>query len=442
MTQDDFSPNCASNFVIQLANKSDMSIISYVRKKSLLLPLILLSLLPSAYLMAQDTTAAVQDGEALFKANCSSCHAVKDKLIGPALKGVETRRPQDWILKWVKNSTAVIKSGDEYANKLFNEYNKVVMTSFALSDAEIKSILAYIKVEGDKPDAVAPVTAPGAEGAPAEEKPIGLYLVIAAVILYVVSMVLGRVQGTLEKTVRQRDGLPEPVPVGRKEATIHWIRNNKKIVAIMLLLFVGWGSVKGWYTLKNIGVMQGYTPDQPIKYSHKLHAGKMQIQCIYCHSGAERGKVAGIPSANVCMNCHKYVRKGPETGTEEIAKIYKALDYDPDKGTYGPNPKPIQWVRVHNLPDLAYFNHAQHVAVGKIECQTCHGPVQDSMTVVGQYSPLTMGWCIDCHRKTPVKMAGNNYYNDYHKQLLSKPGADSVITVSEIGGLECARCHY
>jgi mono/diheme cytochrome c family protein len=417
-----------------------MSIIGHIKKQSLLS--IVFTLLFSWSVSAQDA-ASVQDGEALFKANCASCHAVKEKLVGPALKGIETRRPEEWLIKWIKNSSAVIKSGDEYANKIYNEYNKTAMPSFALKDGEIKSILAYVKVEAEKPDAAAAAPAAGADGSgPAEEKPVALYLIIAAAILYVLYTILARVQGTLERAVRQRTGEPEPVPMGRKEAFIHWARNNKKIVAVILLLFVGWGSVKGWYTLKNIGVMQGYTPDQPINYSHKLHAGEMQIQCIYCHSGAERGKVAGIPSANVCMNCHKYVRKGPQTGTEEIAKIYKALDYDPDKGTYGPNPKPIQWVRVHNLPDLAYFNHAQHVSVGKIACQTCHGPVQDSMTVVGQYSPLTMGWCIDCHRKTEVKMAGNAYYNEYHKELLSKPGADSIITVSEIGGLECARCHY
>ncbi|MFM7217073.1 MAG: c-type cytochrome [Bacteroidota bacterium] len=417
-----------------------MSTNCYVNRKRLSLSLLFIALF-SLQAFSQDA-ASVQDGEALFKANCASCHAVKEKLVGPALKGIETRRPEEWLLKWIKNSGSVVKSGDEYAVKLYNEYNKVAMPSFNLKDAEIKSILAYVKDEAAKPDAV-PVAGTPAAGAPAEEEaPIGLYLLIAIAVLYGLSMILGRVQHTLERTVRQRDGLPEPVQRSRKEAAKHWARNNKKLVAVMLLVFVGWGSVKGWYTLKNIGVMQGYTPDQPINFSHKLHAGEMQIQCIYCHSGAEKGKVAGVPSANVCMNCHKYVRKGPVTGTEEIAKIYKALDYDADKGTYGTNPKPLQWVRVHNLPDLAYFNHAQHVAVGKIACQTCHGPVQDSMTVVGQYSPLTMGWCIDCHRKTEVKMAGNNYYNDYHKQLLSKPGADSIITVSEIGGLECARCHY
>lgn len=419
-----------------------MSIIGRIKKKSLTAAVLVYSILSVWSVSAQDA-ASVQDGEALFKAQCATCHAVKEKLVGPALKGIETRRSEEWILKWVKNSQAVVKSGDDYAVKIYNENNKTVMPAFNLKDAEIKSILAYVKAEAEKPDAAVAAPVAGDGGAAGEEeKPVALYLLIAGVILYVLSTILGRVQQTLERAVRQRKGEPEPVPMGRKAAFIHWARNNKKLVAVILLVVVGFGSVKGWYTLKNIGVMQGYTPDQPIKYSHMLHAGKMQIQCIYCHSGAERGKVAGIPSANVCMNCHKYVRKGPQYGTEEIAKIYKALDYDPDKGTYGPNPKPIQWVRVHNLPDLAYFNHAQHVAVGKIACQTCHGPVQDSMTVVGQYSPLTMGWCINCHRQTEVKMAGNNYYNDYHKELLSKPGADSIITVSEIGGLECARCHY
>lgn len=185
---------------------------------------------------AQDA-ASVQDGEALFKANCASCHAVKEKLVGPALKGIETRRPEDWLLKWIKNSSAVIKSGDDYAVKIYNEYNKVAMPSFNLKDAEIKSVLAYVKAEAEKPDAV-PAAGTGAPGAAPESEggPVGLYLILAIVVLYVLVVILGRVQSTLERTVRQRDGLPEPVEVPRKEATIHWIRNNKKIVAVMLLL--------------------------------------------------------------------------------------------------------------------------------------------------------------------------------------------------------------
>jgi len=202
-----------------------------------------------------------------------------------------------------------------------------------------------------------------------------------------------------------------------------------------------YGSVKAWYGLMDIGVTQGYKPEQPIKYSHKLHAGDMKISCIYCHSGAEKGKTAGIPSAMVCMNCHKYIQEGPVYGKEEINKIYAALDYDPATQKYGPNQKPIQWVRVHNLPDLAYFNHSQHVKVGKIECQTCHGPVQE-MDTLKQFSSLTMGWCIDCHRTTEVKMDGNAYYNDYHKKLSEKYGPEAKLTVEHIGGTECSRCHY
>ncbi len=385
-----------------------------------------------------------QDGEALFKANCASCHAVKEKLVGPALKGIETRRPEDWLIKWIKNSQTLVKAGDDYAVKIYNDYNKVAMPAFNLKDDEIKAMLAYIKTEAEKPDAVAGPKGPAGGAAQEAPKPIGLYLIIAIVIIGAIAMVLRRVQDTLARTVRQKQGLPEPAPMTRSQAFVHWSRNNKKLVAVILIFLALYGSVKGWYALQSVGIHQGYLPEQPIKYSHQLHAGKLQIQCIYCHSGAEKGKVAGVPSANVCMNCHKYVRKGPETGTEEIAKIYKALDYDPDKGTYGPNPKPLQWVRVHNLPDLAYFNHAQHVKVGQVVCQTCHGPVQDSMTVASQYSPLTMGWCIDCHRKTPVKMAGNGYYAGYdHSKLIhDRNTPDSVITVAKIGGLECSRCHY
>ncbi len=386
-------------------------------------------------------TASAQDGEALFKANCTSCHAVKEKVIGPALAGVETRRTEEWLLKWIKNSQAMVKAGDADAVKLYNDYNKVAMTSFNLKDDEIKAILAYTKKVAETPDAV-PTTPVAGDGQPVEEKPIWPYLLIAICLLYLIAGVLRKVQDTLAHAVRTKNNEPHPIPQPAKVRNREWIRQNKKLIAVALLAVTLIGSVKGWYSLQSIGISQGYTPDQPIKYSHKLHAGKLQIACVYCHGGAERGKTAGVPSANVCMNCHKYVKKGPETGTEEIAKIYKALDYDADKGTYGPNQKPIQWVRVHNLPDLAYFNHAQHYVVGKIACQTCHGPVQDSMTVAGQYSPLTMGWCIDCHRKTDVKMAGNAYYDNLHKDLKAKHPNDSTFTVEQIGGTECSRCHY
>jgi hypothetical protein len=245
----------------------------------------------------------------------------------------------------------------------------------------------------------------------------------------------------MEKAIRHREGLPEPVPMKTSKRFIHWARNNKKLVALILIVLFVWGNVKGWYALSAIGITQGYQPEQPIAFSHKIHAGDNAINCKYCHFGAEKGKTAGIPSANVCMNCHKYIQGATDTSQAKIKQIYAALDYNPATGIYGSNKKPIQWVRVHNLPDLSYFNHSQHVKVAGVECQTCHGSMQEQ-GVANQFAPLTMGWCIDCHRRTPVPMAGNHYYDDYHKTLLAKFGKDSLITVERIGGTECARCHY
>ena len=384
---------------------------------------------------------AQPDGAALFKAQCAQCHSTgTNKIIGPGLKDIHTRRNEAWLLPWIKNSQAVIKSGDAYAVKIYNDYNQTAMPSFSLSDDEIKAVLGYVKAEGEK---VAPAPAPGVAApgaAPAGDEFPWLLLTIVGtlVILYAV---LGKVKGGLERALRAKEGIPEPLPVTSKQASKNWIRGNKKLIAVMVIILAFWGSVKGWNALASIGKAQDYAPTQPIKFSHKLHAGQNGISCVYCHSGAEKSRHANIPSANVCMNCHKFVQQGPVYGTTEIAKIYAALDYDPNTQKYGPNPKPVQWIRVHNLPDLAYFNHSQHVTVGKVECQTCHGPVQE-MDVVKQFSPLTMGWCIQCHRDTEVNMAGNAYYTELHDKLKTKYGADAKLTVDKIGGLECARCHY
>ncbi len=378
-----------------------------------------------------------QDGKALFQSNCTSCHAIFTKNIGPALMGVSGRHSEEWLLKWVHNSQSLVKSGDADAVKLFNDNNHIPMPVQALKDDEIKAIIAYVSNAKPPVAAVTPVAAQNEEGGP-----VGLYLLIAAVVLAIIAATLRRVVLNLKRAVRRQQNIPEPAKKTRWQEFVYWTRNHKKLLAVIIIIFLIYSNVAGWNTLWNIHVTQGYQPDQPIAYSHELHAGKMQIACIYCHSGAEKGKTAGVPSANVCMNCHKAVRTGPTTGEAEIAKIYKALDYDPDKGTYGPNPKPIQWVRVHNLPDLVYFNHSQHVVVGKIACQTCHGPVQE-MTVAKQYSHITMAWCIDCHKATQVQMAGNHYYDMYHEFLkTNKNLSDSAMTVESIGGTECARCHY
>jgi mono/diheme cytochrome c family protein len=384
---------------------------------------------------------AQPDGAAIFKSQCAQCHSLgTNKIIGPGLKDVHNRHDEAWLLSWTKNSQAMVKAGDAKAVKLFNDYNQVAMPSFALSDDEVKAIYAYVKAEGEAAPAAAP-GAPGAPGAvPAEPGfPWVMWSVIAT--LVVLFLALGKVKSGLERALRAKQGIPEPTPLTPKQASKSWIRANKKLIAVVLVILVFWGSVKGWYALAGIGVYTDYAPEQPIKFSHKLHAGQNGISCVYCHSGAEKSRHANIPSPSVCMNCHKFVQQGPQYGTTEIAKIYAALDYDPNTGVYGPNPKPVQWIQVHNLPDLAYFNHAQHVTVGGLDCQTCHGPVQE-MDVVKQVSPLTMGWCIQCHRDTEVKMEGNAYYTELHDKLKEKYGAEAKITVDKIGGLECARCHY
>lgn len=160
-------------------------------------------------------------------------------------------------------------------------------------------------------------------------------------------------------------------------------------------------------TARRVGVNQGYEPDQPIAYSHKIHAGDNKVPCLYCHFGAEKGRNAGIPPANVCMNCHSKIK----ADSPEIAKIKTAIEQN----------KPIQWIKVHRLPDFAYFNHSQHVVAGGVTCQTCHGPVE-TMTRMRQDQTLTMGWCISCHRERGITQAPN------HKDT--------------VGGEDCAKCHY
>lgn len=390
----------------------------------------------------QLSVIAQPDGAALFKSNCTQCHSIgKGTVIGPDLKDVHKRRQDDWLAKWIRNSQAVIKSGDKYAVDLYNKYNRTVMTNFNLKEDEMKALLTYMKDESTRaPVANATQTTPGTEEKKTDNTFI--YLLITAIILILTVRIVSKVQRAMEKALRHKEGLPEPVPMKSGEKFIHWSRNNKKLIAVALIVLTVVGSVKGWYALAAIGINQNYQPDQPIAFSHKIHAGDNAINCKYCHFGAEKGKTAGIPSANVCMNCHKFIKEGSlPGGTEEIKKIYAALDYNPETQIYGKNQKPIQWTRVHNLPDLTYFNHSQHVKVAGVECETCHGNMAEQKEA-NQFAPLTMQWCIDCHRTTPVKMAGNHYYDDYHKTLMAKYGADSLITVERIGGTECSKCHY
>lgn len=396
----------------------------------------------SNQVLSQDVAA----GEKLFKNNCAQCHKVTDqKLVGPGLKGVADRVPKPaeaWLIKWIKNSQSLVKAGDAYAVKIFEEYNKSVMPSQAVTDDEIKSILAYIANPPADPKAAATATATPDGAATKTDSSTVLYFLLGLILLFLILIsVLNGVKNSLQRLVNNKEGIPEPVQVSYDTAYFkNWARTNKKIVALGLIVVVSYGAKAAWNGMMGIGIYEGYAPEQPINFSHKIHAGQNAINCVYCHSGVEKSKISNVPSANVCMNCHKAIQEGPVAGKKEIAKIYAALDYDPAKDTYGPNPKPIKWIKVHQLPEHAYFNHAQHVTVGKQECTTCHGPIAE-MDTVRQFTPLTMGWCIDCHRKTEVKMEGNPYYNKLHEEL-KKTYGKKPITVSMMGGIECGKCHY
>jgi mono/diheme cytochrome c family protein len=393
-------------------------------------------------------TVNAQDGKTLFQTNCASCHQVHKKLTGPALAGVEERWPNKKNLyAWIRNSAAFLKTGDAYANNLYNEYNKVAMNQFtALTDKEIDALLGYIK------SVPAPGTGPtgggAAVGAPAEEGDNTLLFGILTLILAVVALTLLQVNSNLRKMADEKEGINPEKPVS-------FFRNKRNIAFLAVILFL----VGGYFTTQgamNLGRSKDYQPVQPIYYSHKVHAGVNQINCQYCHTGVYQGKQATIPSVNVCMNCHlaineykgekMYTEDGKEVdGTAEIKKLYKYAGFVEGKPWDANNAKPIEWVRIHNLPDHVYFNHAQHVKAGQVQCQTCHGEIQ-KMGEVKQFSNLSMGWCINCHRETKVQFKDNGFYSiyeKYHQDMKSgKMDSTKGVTVEKIGGTECQKCHY
>jgi len=436
------------------------------------LSLLLLFQLVSVSIYAQEEAAPVAEessvdgdpakGKQLFNQNCAACHALNRKMTGPALANVEARLNEDegldreWLYGWVKNSAGTIKSGDAYANKIYKEYNQSAMTAFpTLSNADIDDILAYTAftpppVEGSKnPDG--PVVVSG--GGLSNEIILG----VLALVFGLLVIMLFLVNNTLRK-IAEANGV-EVVKAGAEKRTPIWkvFAQNQFLIFCTVIAFLLGSAYFAYSWMSQIGIDQGYEPIQPIHYSHRIHAGLNKIECQYCHSSARVSKHSGIPSLNVCMNCHKNINAysgNPEDVipedlaagytnefyTKEIKKLYKAVGWDEENQQYTGDTQPVEWVRIHNLPDFAYFNHSQHVTVGKIECQTCHGPVEE-MEVLYQYAPLTMGWCINCHRETEVQVADNAYYDKIHKELSKKYGVEK-LTAAQMGGLECGKCHY
>ena len=391
-------------------------------------------------------TVTAQDGKTLFNTNCASCHQVHKNSTGPALAGVEGRwETKEKLYSWIKNSAAFLKTGDAYANKLYLEYNKTAMNQFPnLKNEEIDAILKYIN---SVPAPGAAVPGGAAAGAPAEEDN-SLLFGILSLILAVVALILLQVNANLKKLADTREGQTPEVDVP------FW--RNKRYIAFMAVVFFVVGGYLVSKSAMGSGRSKDYQPVQPIYYSHKVHAGINQINCQYCHTGAYQGKQATIPSVNVCMNCHMAINEykgekiftedGEEVnGTQEIEKLYKYAGFEPGKPWDASKAKPIEWVRIHNLPDHVYFNHAQHVKAGQVACQTCHGEIQ-KMGEVKQQNDLSMGWCINCHRETKVQFKDNGFYSiyeKYHQDLKSgKMDSTKGVTVENIGGTECQKCHY
>ena len=442
----------------------------------------------------------IEEGKTLFRNACAACHNknMKTDLTGPALGGVEERwaeYPREDLFRWIRNSQAMIAEGHPKAVELWDQWKPTVMNPFPdYTDDQIESLLLYINDEYTKVPVQSAAT-DAAGGAAGGQSYAFLYWVLF-IILAVVALVLARFIVSLNKIAAAQEGDDAP-----DQKTLFEMLTSRGVVSFLIFALVVFG---GYTTVSNgidFGRQQGYAPEQPIKFSHATHAGIQGIDCQYCHDGARRSKHAVIPAANTCMNCHRAVKVGSQYGTAEITKIYASIGYDPSTDRYIPNylegnisedtikaiytkwiadqylaesgapamdrkgealvreqwddikssltnelkpeiPGPIEWVRIHHLPDHVYFNHSQHVTVGKIECQDCHGKAEE-MEVLSQYAPLSMGWCINCHRQTEVQFAGNSYYESYakyHEELSA--GTRDKVTVEDIGGLECQKCHY
>lgn len=408
-------------------------------------------------ILSFSTKIQAQDGQALFQQNCAACHSVTKNLTGPALADMENRGPwsdRKKLYEWIHNPSKFMQT-DQYTQDLKAQYGGVVMTGFPqLSEQDIDAIVTYVNQAAAKAAAKPAAGAAGDAGAAGTtygESDNSILYGILTLILAIIALVMLQVNSNLKKLSDDKEGLPaeEPIP---------FYRNRAYITLATLILFI----VGGYYIVKGaigLGRTQNYQPEQPIYFSHKVHAGNNQINCLYCHGGAFEGKQANIPSVNVCMNCHMTVSEyaGPQLyredgsqvdGTAEIQKLYEHAGWDPNARTYTGEGKPIEWVKLHNLPDHVYFNHSQHTNAGLVQCQTCHGNITE-MDEVYQFADLSMGWCVNCHRETKVNFSdstgtkGNRFYSiyeKYHNEI--KAGTRDSVTVSDIGGIECQKCHY
>ena len=420
-----------------------------------------------------------KNGEKLFKANCTACHALDKQIIGPALGGVvdrlksEQNLDTDWLHKWIKDNKTLRDSGDKYANEVFEKFNKTEMTPFPnLTDQDVNDILEYTTNPPAPEPEVVPATDAATTGAAGGTEDSSTSKVIIISLLAIGSLLVWLLL-KLRQLVTLQQSEELSAANAKNTRSFGEIYEKYSVVGKVILgalaVFAFYGV---WNAMMWVGVYKGYKPEQPIYFSHKIHAGENKIDCQLCHSSAKYGKVSEIPSMNVCMNCHrsiseyngKYLEPGKdkEFYTGEIQKIYAATGWDPASQSYTGKTKPVQWTRIHNMPDFVYFNHAQHVVAGEqtiinsfnkknpdnkidVVCKACHGQI-DTMNVVQMANDFTMGWCIECHRTTEVDMTnGYNqaYFTGLHDKLKKQyPKSEGKITVDAIGGLECGKCHY
>lgn len=451
-------------------------------------------------------TQAQSDGANLFEKNCVVCHNLDDtRKVGPGLFGVTEKRDMDWLKRFIKSSTTMVQEGDPDAVAIWEEYNKVPMPNMPqLSEADIQAIIDYIAAYD--PEAAAAeeqlveVDTVFTELAAkkGEQLFIGamefenskmtctnchniktteefswypsVYDIAKAYEAENISLFkrLNNPTSTMMKGAH-RNSTYTKEEVHYLKAYLHHVSETglaktrrvptKLFTFLALGLLMTLALIDLWFTKKikwkvvhylillvgiafqlkivaheaiNLSRTQDYQPDQPIKFSHKVHATDNKIDCQYCHTTVETSKSAGIPGSDLCMNCHLTVREGTNSGQFEINKIYLSIN----------NNQPIEWIKVHNLPDHVFFSHQQHVQVADIDCEKCHGKVEE-MDVVKQVEDLSMGWCINCHRDTEVDFAGNEYYKHFEKlhDQLSK-GDIKNVTADQTGGLDCMKCHY
>ncbi|MEN8929487.1 MAG: c-type cytochrome [Flavobacteriales bacterium] len=422
------------------------------------------------FMLISFSTTAQLDGKALFMQNCAACHKPLKNGTGPMLQGARAKweAAGDNIYKWIKNPAAQIAAGVPSAMAI-KDYDASMMPGQAVNNEEIDAILKYVD-EYTPP--VAPTLAPTAtEGGGSEQNNSWLMWLIIGGILSMLIVALWGVRKQLYYAAKEKE---EGVEIEEEESfgseVKSWIGRNMKFVSVLGFVLTCIVVYYGAEQLYKVGLVpEGYNPDQPVAFSHKIHAGTNEIDCQYCHNSAAKSKSAGIPTVNVCMNCHKAIGEASsgEKGTAEIAKIHKAAGWDHENRKYTGKTEPIKWVKVHNMPDHVYFNHSQHVTVGGIECENCHGDVKTYTTgkisgtetinnldlpgkkLVKLSKPLlTMGWCIECHSTAEVSTKDNKYYDEIHdrlkkdKELYKSVMEDGKVKVKEFGGWECSKCHY